>query len=115
MASDTKSIDFNATFSTAGLALVFPIDSASIRSEPADGEVLSAAMRRVDFDGNDEDEVEEDGFDDDKEDDEYDDDEDDYDDEDEDEDEDDDEDEDEDDELDDEDEEEDNEEELDLI
>ncbi len=57
MASDTQSTDFNATFSTVGLAFIFPIDSASIRSEPANGEVLSAAMRRVDFDGDDEDEV----------------------------------------------------------
>ncbi len=73
MAPDTQSIDFNATFHTVGLALAFPFDSAPSRTEHADGETLSAAVRRVDFDGEDEEEVDEDDKDDldDEEDDEY--------------------------------------------
>ncbi len=46
MAPDTQSIDFNATFYTVGLALVFPFDSASSHSESAGSETLSAAIRR---------------------------------------------------------------------
>ncbi len=84
MAPDTQSTDFTATFSSVGLALAFLFDSAPSRSEDAGGEILSAAIRRVDFDGENEEEddeededdldaEEEDDFDDEEEEDDYDD------------------------------------------
>ena len=54
MAPDTQSIDFNAAFFTLGLDPVRPLDNSIGESDDAGSETLSAAMKRVDLDDDDE-------------------------------------------------------------
>lgn len=68
MAPDTQSIDFNTNFLILGLAHLLPLDNSIDSFESAGTEILSAAIKRVDLE-DDEDEVEEDEDDDEYEDD----------------------------------------------
>jgi hypothetical protein len=63
MAPDTQSIDFDASFLTLGLAHAHPLlpfDNSIDHSEYAGSETLSAAIKRVDLDDEDEDDEDED-------------------------------------------------------
>ena len=64
MAPDTQSNDCNRTFLTLGLALSRPFDSSIDDPEYTGSEALSAAIKRVDLDDDDEDDADEDDEDD---------------------------------------------------
>ena len=68
MAPDTQSIDCNRTFLTLGLALSRPFDSSIDDPEYTGSEALSAAIKRVDLDDDDEDDADVDDEDDEDED-----------------------------------------------
>jgi hypothetical protein len=62
MAPDTQSIDFDASFLTLGLAHalpLLPLDNSIDHLEYAGGETLSATIKRVDLDDEDEDDEDE--------------------------------------------------------
>src|SRR6266576_1644455 len=59
MAPDTQSIDCNRTFLTLGLALSHPFDNSIDDPEYADSEALSAAIKRVGLDDEDDEDVDE--------------------------------------------------------
>jgi hypothetical protein len=69
MAPDTQSIAFNEIFPTSDMPLAFLLDSSADYSGRASGETLSAAIKRVDDDDEDDfdDDDEEDDFDEDDE------------------------------------------------
>ncbi|MGD0444908.1 MAG: hypothetical protein ABSA39_13325 [Edaphobacter sp.] len=70
MAPDTQSIAFNEIFPTSDMPLAFLCDSSAGHAGYADSEILSAAIKRVDLDDEEEfdDDEEEDDFDDEDED-----------------------------------------------
>ncbi len=59
MAPDTQSIDCNRTFLTLGLALSRPFENSIDDPEYADSEALSAAIKRVGLDDEDDEDVDE--------------------------------------------------------
>jgi hypothetical protein len=63
MAPDTQFTDFNATLLTVGLAIALPFDSPFGHSDDAGSESLSAAIKRVDLDDEEDEEDDEDDFD----------------------------------------------------
>src|SRR5580658_49353 len=60
MTPDTQSIEFNASSLTVGLTPERPFDISADSSEHAISEILSAAIRRVDLDEDDQDDQDDD-------------------------------------------------------
>ena len=55
MALDTQIVNFNPNFLALGVAVALPVEDVLGKFESAYGEMLSAAVRRVDFDDEDDD------------------------------------------------------------